>query len=255
MALGGFADWIVLGLVSMGPRYLLTGALCLSVVMGASSGQQPTKGARSVPDALSIDGKVTDRIGHPLPGAAVVAVPQGGGQATHATTDGGGAYYLEGLSEGSYRVDFSVPGFGGLRQNHVRPSSDGRVRADIVLFVRPLCECVNSGPAAAAVIVPGQVVNEAGWPLPHARIQLVGQKVMETIYANSAGRFRVRPPAEGNWSIVASDSGFASVTQRISKTTKAPVVFRLRFADSRDLPDTEGFNHQCACPGYFVEEG
>ena len=67
----------------------------------------------------------------------------------------------------------------------------------------------------------------------------------------SDGRFTIRPPAEGTWSIVASDSGFAPVTKQISKTTAGPLIFRLQFVDSRDVPDMEAFNHECRCPRYF----
>jgi hypothetical protein len=238
----------------MGPRHLVTGVLCFSVVTGASSGQQPTRDALSIADGVIIDGKVTDRSGQPLSAVSVDALPEGGGRATRATTDRGGVYHLEGLPEGTYRLDFSLPGFSGLRRNHVRANSDRRVGVDVVLSVRPLCECVTSGPPADAVIIRGQVVDEAGWPLAHTRLQLAGPKRQETAYADSEGRFRLRPPAEGNWSIVASDSGFAPVTQRISKATTAPLIFRLRFVGSRNLPDSEVFNHQCPCPEYFVFE-
>jgi hypothetical protein len=169
-----------------------------------------------------------------------------------ATTDRDGAYYFEGLSEGSYRVDFSLGGFSGIRHNHVRPASSGSPRGDLALSLRPVCECITSGPAAGPVIISGQVVDEAGRPLPRARVTMTASNRHETAYADGEGRFRVRPPAGGTWSLGASDSGFAPVTQQVSTATATPLVIRLSFVGTRDLADTEGFDHECSCPQYFV---
>ena len=236
-------------------RHLVITALCLIAVTGTTSGRQRTTSARSGADAPVIDGLVTDRAGQPLPGVSVDAVPEGGGRAMHATTDRSGAYHLEGLSEGTYRIDFSLGGFVGIRRNHVRPVvSGGPVRADVVLSVRPVCECVANGLAPGPVAILGQVVDDAGRPLPHARLGFAGPRHQETAYADGEGRFQVRPPAEGRWSIVVSHSGFAPATRQISTATPAPVVFRLSFVGTRDLPEQEVFNDACSCPEYFVVE-
>ena len=238
----------------MGWRQVAGTLLCLSVVLEASSGETQSSAAISVAAPAIIEGEVKDRIGQPLPGASVMALPERGGLATHTATDRDGRYHLEGLSQGTYHVDVSLPGFDGWRQNHVRVGSDGSTRVDAVLSVRPLCQCISSGLPAGPRSVPGQVVDEAGRPLPHARLEFVGPRRRERAYTDSEGRFLVSPPVEGTWSMVASDSGFASVMQQISRTTTAPLVFRLRFVGTQGLPDIEGFNRECPCPEYLAVE-
>jgi hypothetical protein len=232
--------------------------LCLSVVLEASAGgtrTTRTTAAISVAAPAMIEGEVKDRSGQPLPGASVIALPERGGLATHTATDRDGGYHLEGLSQGIYRVDVSLRGFDGSRQNHVRVGADDSIRVDAVLSVRPLCECISSRlPPAGPRSVPGQVVDEAGRPLPHARLEFVGPNRRETAYAHSEGRFLVSTPAGGTWSMVASDSGFASVMQQISTATTAPLVFRLRFVGTQGLPDIERFNRECPCYEFIAVE-
>ena len=197
-----------------------------------------------------ITGNVEDQIGQPLSGASVIAIPARGGLAMRAMTDRDGGFVLEGLSPGTYRVDVSLAGFAGWRQNHVQVG-EGSMQVRAVLSIRPLCECITAGFPAGPRTIPGQVVDEADRPLPHARVEFVGPRGREQAHVGDDGRFLVSPPAEGTWSVVASDSGFASVTQRISRATPAPLVFRLRFVGTRGLPDIEGFNRGCACPEYL----
>ena len=235
----------------MGWRQVAGTLLCLSVVLEASSGRTQTSATISAAAPAIIEGEVKDRSGQPLPGASVMALPERGGLATHTATDREGRYHLEGLSQGIYRVDVSLPGFDGWRQNHVRV---GSTQVDAVLSVRPLCECISSGLPAGPRSVPGQVVDEAGRPLPHSRLEFVGPRYRERAYTDGEGRFLVSPPVEGTWSMVASDSGFASVMQQISKATTAPLVFRLRFDGTQGLPDSEGFNRECQCQEYLAVE-
>jgi hypothetical protein len=236
----------------MGLRRFARGLLCLGVILEASSGGAPTRAATSVQDPLIIEGEVKDRAGQLLPGVSVTALPERGGRVTHVTTGRDGRYRVE-ASSAIYRIDFELRGFTGIRRNHVLPGPDGRARIDAVLAVRPLCECVTSGLRLLPRDVSGQVVDDVGQPLPHARLEITGPKRKETAYADSSGRFRVRPPAEGTFSVVASDSGFSPVARTISKAATA-VAFRLKFVGTQDLPDTETFNHECPCPEYFVLE-
>jgi hypothetical protein len=233
----------------MGLRQFARWLLCLGAILEAFSWGSRTHAAISGQDPLIIEGEVKDIVGQLLPGVSVTMLPEGGGRATQVTTGRDGRYRLEARPE-IYRIDFELLGFTGVRRNHVLAGPNGRARIDAVLVARPLCECVTSG-LRLLPDVSGQVVDEGGQPLPHARLEIAGAKRKETAYADSEGRFRVRPPAEGTYSLVASDSGFAPVVQPISKSTTA-LELRLQFVGTQDLLDTERFNHECACPEYFV---
>jgi hypothetical protein len=236
----------------MGLRQFVGAVLCLGVVQTPLVGAR-TRAAVSTADPVIIEGHVKDEAGQPLPGVSVVVLPQHGGEAARTTTDHDGLYHVGGLSsEETYRVDFSVGGFHGTRQNHVRPGSDGRARVDVILVLRPVCECVQKEPSPRNVRA--QVVDEVGHPLPYALVELTGPKGRITSWADSDGFFLVSPPADGTWSIVASDSGFAPVMHQISKATTGPLTFRLRFVATRELPGTEQFNRGCECPGDLALE-
>src|SRR4051812_17534453 len=89
--------------------------LCLSAVLATSSRGRQTSAAMSVTASTIIEGEIKDQGGQPLPGASVMALPERGGLATQTTTDRDGRYDLEGLSQGTYRVDVSLFGFSGWR--------------------------------------------------------------------------------------------------------------------------------------------
>jgi hypothetical protein len=74
----------------------------------------------------------------------------------------------------------------------------------------------------------------------------------ETAYTDTEGHFLVRAPLEGTWPITASDSGFASATQQISKVTTGPIVLRLRYVGTQSVPSNERFSLGCLCPEYFI---
>lgn len=232
-------------------RQFATGLLCLAAILEASSGGARTRAAIAVQDLVVIAGEVRDRAGQVLPGVTVTILPDGGGRTTYTTTDRDGRYHLDGLPDGTYRIDFELPGFSGIRRNHVVVGRDGSARVDAVISVRPQCECLSSGFKTVPRDVFGQVVDEAGRPLPHARLEVAGPKRWEIAYADAEGRFRFRPPVEGTWPIVASDGGFAPARQQISSATTGPLVLQLRFLGTQGLPDTE-FNTECDCPEYFA---
>jgi hypothetical protein len=193
-------------------------------------------------------GTVRDAAGGPLLGASVIALPEGGGVATRTVTDREGNYRLA-LAEGTYRIDFSLLGFAGTRRNHVRRGLSGIGHLDAILAIRPICECISGDPSARQI--PGRVVDTAGHPLPHARLEIIGPKLGEVAYADGEGRFQVKLPVSGVWSLVASDSGFRSLTQHISAATAAPVILSLAFSGTDAVPDTERFNTDCRCDRYL----
>lgn len=231
----------------MGLRQGLGTVLCLGVVLQTPLAGARTRAAVSTADPVIIEGHVKDEAGQPLPGVWVVVLPQQGGVAARATTDQEGVYHVGGLSEETYRVDFSLSGFQGTRQNHVRPGAEGRARVDAILVLKPVCECVQREPSPRNVRA--QVVDDVGHPLPHALVELTGPKGQVTTWADDDGFFLVSPPTDGTWSIVASDSGFTPVMHQISKATTGPLTFRLRFVGTRELPGIQQFNRGCECPG------
>ena len=197
----------------------------------------------------SIEGRVTGPGGEPIPGVSVTTIPQRGGQAQQTTTDGNGAYRLEALPENTYRVDFELRGFDGVRHNNVSMRSKTGATVDAVLHIRPICECTRVWSPARPI--DGQVVDDDGHPLPHARLEVVSPYGRETALADRDGRFLLNVPVKGELPLIVADSGFATVTRQISKASAVPIVISLRYMGTQGLPDTERGNQGCDCPGFF----
>jgi hypothetical protein len=224
----------------------------LGMTLGACAGSASCSllGAAGAANG-AIEGQIRDTIGQPLPGTTVTVIPERGGPARQTIADGEGAYRLDGLADGTYRIDFQLTGFDRTRDNHVRVRADTQTNVDATLQVSAVCECVTSGLSITTRPQAGQVVDEANRPLPYARLEVVSSLRRETAYSDSEGRFYIRAPLEGAWPITASDSGFASVTQKISKTTSGPIVLTLRRVGTTRLPNRERFRLGCLCPEYF----
>ena len=109
---------------------------------------------------------------------------------------------------------------------------------------------------ASVVVQPiqGQVIDDAGRPLPYATLELVTPEGRQTGYADREGRFFVRAPTGA--SITASDSGFEPVARELSGTTSEPLVFKLPFTSTQDVGNIEHLRRRiCSCPGdLFVHE-
>ncbi len=197
----------------------------------------------------SIAGHVVDARGQTLPGVSVTVIPQSGGAARRAITGRDGTYRLDGLPEGTYRVDFELLGFDLFRRNHVQVRADEVAEANGELFVSAICECVDVKPPVAVRERDGQVVDESGQPLPHARLEIAGPTRREVAYADGEGRFRVRLPVADGWLLTATDSEFASVTVRASWNGGAPAVLTLHPVRTPRTADAERFSRACRCPG------
>jgi carboxypeptidase family protein len=204
--------------------------------------------------AGGIEGQVRGLDGQPIPRALVTITPEGGGSSVYATSGGDGAYHVETLREETYRIDVEVPGFDLTRHHHVHVRSDEPARVNTSLMMSSICECISSGIATTASIS-GEVVDEFGRPLPHARLTAAFQSWIETAYADHAGRFVVGTPAEGALQLTASDSGFEVVTAAISAGTVAALKLKLRYRDARGLPATERLDRGCRCGNLFRHEG
>lgn len=224
----------------------LTGALVFAFARAVTQGAAPQTG--------SIAGRVSDSIGQAVPGAWVTILPQAGGTATRMQTGADGAYRISRLAEGTYRVDFDLLGFDLTRRNHVRVTADSIARADVSLHISAICECVTRVREHDLRERSGQVLDEQGRPLPHARLE-IGGRYSEVAYADAQGRFSVRLPAKEEWPLTASDSGFARNRQKVSGSGAAAIVLRLAFASATALPDSERFARGCRCPGDLFTHG
>jgi hypothetical protein len=234
----------------MTARHLANVILGITVCVSAGGANDCTILGAS-PATGRIGGQVRDTLGQSLSGVSVTAIPESGGPATQSITDREGAYRLERLADATYRIDFLLAGFDLTREHHVRVRTDTQVNVDATLTVGAVCECVTSGLSTTDHPLPGQVVDEANRPLPHARLDVVNSARRDTAYADSEGRFNVRMPSEGTWPITASDSGFASVTQQISRVSSGPLVLKLRYIGTTNLPNRERISLGCLCPEYF----
>jgi hypothetical protein len=230
--------------------YFTRGFLGLAICLSTGGAGGFTVFGIGVAASGSIGGHVRDQGGRPLPGVSVIAIPRRGGTASSTFTDREGAYGLE-LPDDTYRVDFRIPGFDLARQNHVLVRPDAQTLVDATLQASVICECLSGGLPTVPQRLEGRVVDEAGRPLPHARVDVVTSTRSETTYTDSEGRFLVRAPVEGAWPISASDSGFASARRQVSKATVGPVVLRLRFDGTERPPDQERFSLGCLCPEYL----
>lgn len=203
----------------------------------------------------SIEGRVVDSAAQPIPGVSVTAIPATGGVATRTTTGTGGLYQLDRLRDGEYRVDFDLNAFDLARRNHVHVSGTAPARADAILHVSSICECVEIVHRQLRERR-GQVADQSGQPLPHAQLEIGAPLRRQVAYADGEGRFHVRVPMDGTWPLTARDSGFAAATQQVSGRQDAAVVFRLTPTSTAALPDTERFSRPCRCPGdLFTHSG
>ena len=201
--------------------------------------------------SASISGVVSGGRDQGIPGVIVTAIPQSGGLARHTTSGSDGAYRFEGLPEGTYRVDFELRGFDVIRRNLVRVRRDSEVKIDAALPVRAICECITVEPPSPWAQRVGQVIDKAGHPLPHARIELVGR---QAAYTDSEGRFLIRVPVNEPWPLKATDTGFREITQQVSGADAASVVLNLEYVGPTGVPDYERFGG-CECPGYLLPFG
>lgn len=192
-------------------------------------------------------GVVRDRNGGVLPGVTVATIPQSGGLITHTTSGSDGSYRFDGLSDGVYRVDFDLRGFERIRRNHVRVGRD-TASIDAVLLLLPLCECPTIEPRSPWAQRLGQVVDNTGRPLPHARILVAGRDEAST---DIEGRFLIRLPVNETESLTATDTGFRSVTQQVSGADAATVVLSLEYEGTTGVPDVQRFGG-CECPGGYL---
>ena len=239
----------------MHERTLCPGSLILLMTAGLPAVTWLTPPTPAAAQSASIVGHVVDAADQPLSGVSVASTPGSGGQVWVTTTDSDGSYRFEVLPEGTYRVDFELPGFELVRRNHVRVGHGISAEADARLAVGVICECVTIVPATPLRQRAGRVVDEAGRPLPHARLEVVSPLRRDVAYADIEGRFRISAPIHETWPLTASDSGFRSVTRQVSGAVAEPIVLRLAYAGTTGLPESERLSRGCRCPDDFLTSG
>jgi hypothetical protein len=207
----------------------------------------------TVPQPGSVAGAVTDESGQPLPGVIVAALPQAGGLTRRTTSASDGTYRFDGLSDVIWRIDFELLGFDLIRRNQVRVN---QMSVNAALPVSSICECITIVPSIPLRERAGQVVDQAGRPLPHARLEVVSPMRRELRYADSEGRFVIRLAPNETWPLTASDTGFRALTKRVSGAVAEPIELRLIQTDGSTPSETERFGRGCRCPGdLFAHEG
>lgn len=187
-------------------------------------------------------GRVTDTIGASLPGVAVTAFNEQGGELLTSTTDSSGSFFFAGLSTSLYRLDVQLAGFNSRRRNHVRIASGLVTVVDLTLNVGSLCECLGcSFPATAPSRLQGRVETESGWPVPFSRLEITDERgrYLDSAYADRDGRFVVALPDRGVWTLRSGARGFESPGLTMTRDTKGPVVLLQRYRDSVDEPSDE----------------
>lgn len=237
----------------MSGRVLTHGLLFLVVTAGSHAAVTAIRTDVTIEETATIEGRAVDVIGKTVPGVFVTIIPESGGLAKRVTTDSDGAYRFEVLSGGAHRIDFEILGFDLARLNHVRVRNHA---ADAVLHVSAICECVTMVPPNPLAVRAGDVVDEAGRPLPHARLEVGSSIRREVAYADADGHFLLRVPVEGTWPLTAADTGFRAVTKQVSGSVAEPIVFRLPYAGTTGVADDERFSRACRCPGdLFTHSG
>jgi Ca-activated chloride channel family protein len=106
-------------------------------------------------DVGTLQGRVTDAAGAPLPGVRVTAVEVAGGTRRETATDAQGAYSLS-LPVGTYTVRVALAAFAAEERRDVRISSAATTRLDLTLRPAELEESV----AATAAATPAPVQKQ-----------------------------------------------------------------------------------------------
>ena len=195
-----------------------------------------------------------------MPGVSVTMMPESGGPVSSTVTAADGSYRFESVADGDYRIDFELRSFDVARRNHVRVRNGTAPAVDATMLQSSTCQCVLVTGLGRLVERSGQVVDAAGRPLPRARIAMTitlppdpepppaGRETwVEAKYTDKDGRFSVRGPVDQRWQMTASDTGFASVTESVSGFDAGPIVFRLSFAGTTGVPDSERLRLGCRC--------
>jgi hypothetical protein len=104
----------------------------------------------------TISGTLRSADGQALPGVTITATsPQLQGE-RRATSDANGVYFLSGVPAGTYRLDFSLPGFQAAARRDIQVRSGGLLDVDAALPVAGIAEQVTvTAPAPSSAAAAG----------------------------------------------------------------------------------------------------
>ena len=114
-------------------------AVCLMLVVWTST---PSAALAQI-GAGALSGRVTDQSGTGVPGAMVTVTSVGTNSTGTGITDVDGAYFVQGLAPGAYRVQIELSGFRPVTREGVRLVTGETIRLDILLQVGGLTEAVT----------------------------------------------------------------------------------------------------------------
>jgi hypothetical protein len=207
----------------------------------------------------AIAGLVTDRAGRGLPGATVSARPIGTGPLVSTVSREDGAYRLERLTAGAYRVTVSLEGWDAVRRNRVVVARREATEFSATLDISVLCECIEppaNAPRRGLYI--GHVADRLGHGLPFALITVdrTTQTRQERGYADAAGNFTVSLPAN-IYTFSFSYPGFQTLTRKdmpVIRGWSDRLNVRLEpVRGSAGAADDELLRIGCVCPGNFFQ--
>ena len=207
----------------------------------------------------AIAGRVTDRAGRGLPGATVSARPIGAGPLVSTISREDGAYRLDRLRAGAYRVTVSMEGWDAVRRNRVVVTRSEAAEFNATLDVSVVCECIEPPanlPRRGLYI--GHVADSLGHGLPFALITVDRTRLTrsERGYADAAGNYTVSLPAN-IYSFSFSYPGFQTLNRK-----DLPVIrgwsnrLNVRLVPARGAAgaaEDELLRIGCQCPGNFFQ--
>jgi len=152
--------------------------------------------------AAGLQGRVTDRTGGVLPGAAVRLLDIASGQELATVTDKDGRYVFADLEPGTYRVAAVLMGFSEVSRNAVVGQEATAVTVDVVLEIGTQRTEVTVAAARGArdtAVVPLRVDTLAGDLLRQLTPPSTGDVLLQApgVTAVGSGPFQVRPRLRG----------------------------------------------------------
>lgn len=176
-----------------------------------------------------VEGRVT-RGGQPVPDAFVNAFPEGGpGRSAADRTDESGAFALEGLQEGTYRISAMTPSGGAPIQRKVQITGDTTVdlEAPLARIAGTVVEVESGRPLAEATV-------EAEDPEPG---QFRGRMMALT---DSAGRFAIEGLDAKPYRLVVRKPAYQIETRDVTAGEEAEVQVELRRGEGIGIVARDG---------------
>ena len=198
-----------------------------------------------------IMGIVLDRTNGPVPEVSVTLRQTGQGMSAATKTGPDGRFVFDRLDAGGYAVDFDLLAFDVRRHNNVRLSPTiAQVDLKTQLSVSGICECISypALPTQKGAAVSGVIRDQAGRPVPHAGLEILGSARRATAWSGLNGEFEATLPVGSTCELVVRDTAFerTSVALRVSEKNP-PIPIALVSKVSTALPDIEDFPRPCRC--------